>query len=489
MSTIITQNPYTFTVADNMNINAIFEDGAPLIISATANNPTTITLKNYSGDTYTLNLTEGSNNIYDDSISGFSGDDIKTVYYTTSSSAATNTDLTTLDLSGCRNITSFVNYAFQRCSRLTTFTLPPGLTNISINTFKGCEGLTSITFPEGLTNISAWAFQNCEGLTSITFPEGLTNIGNQAFSMSSNLESFTIPSTVVSIGQNAFQFTKWWNNQGAVKYNNNVCLGGYASGDYTIESGTRLIADSAFENQSGLNTFTIPSSVSIIGSNAFKNTGWWSSQPNNSIVYKDNVCFGRKGTVDISSGLTIDSGTRVIAGSAFSGSHSLPSLTLPSGLVSIGDYAFQYCYSLTSLTLPDSITYIGDSAFEGYSGTLSTLPSSLTYIGDYAFSNFSLTSLTLPSGLTYIGSKAFRGIGASSLTLPSSVKNLSIDAFSSSLRTLTLLSANPPVLSGPYNINETISFPSTIYVPAASVDTYKTANVWRMFADSIQAIP
>ena len=47
--------------------------------------------------------------------------------------------------------------------------------------FKGCR-LTSLTLPDGITSISEEAFWGCSGLTSLTLPASITSIGSSAFS-------------------------------------------------------------------------------------------------------------------------------------------------------------------------------------------------------------------------------------------------------------------------------------------------------------------
>ena len=77
MSTIITQNPYTFTVSDNMNINAVFEDDARIIITTSGSD--SVRLVNSSNQTYLWNLRSGEN-IYDGSVSGFAINEITGIY-------------------------------------------------------------------------------------------------------------------------------------------------------------------------------------------------------------------------------------------------------------------------------------------------------------------------------------------------------------------------------------------------------------------------
>ena len=51
--------------------------------------------------------------------------------------------------------------AFTDCSRLTSLTLPVGITSIGEFAFSGCSGLTSLTLPAGITSIGEYAFYSC----------------------------------------------------------------------------------------------------------------------------------------------------------------------------------------------------------------------------------------------------------------------------------------------------------------------------------------
>ena len=75
-------------------------------------------------------------------------------------------------------ITSIGNYAFCRCSSLTSIDLP-NVTSIGNDAFFNCSSLTSIDLPN-VTSIGDWAFCSCTLLTSIDLPK-VTSIGNDAF--------------------------------------------------------------------------------------------------------------------------------------------------------------------------------------------------------------------------------------------------------------------------------------------------------------------
>ena len=97
-------------------------------------------------------------------------------------------------------------YAFKDCSRLTSLTLPVGITSIGYDAFAYCSGLTSLTLPAGITSIGEYAFSRCSGLTSLTLPAGITSIDKYAFSGCSRLTSLTLPAGITSIGEFAFSY-------------------------------------------------------------------------------------------------------------------------------------------------------------------------------------------------------------------------------------------------------------------------------------------
>lgn len=88
--------------------------------------------------------------------------------------------------------------------------------------------------------------------------------------------------------------------------------------------------------------------------------------------------------------ITIPSSVTSIGSRAFYGCTSLTSITIPSSVTSIGSSAFYKCSGLTSITIPESVTSIDMSAFSYCSSLTSiTIPESVTSIGNYAFSECS----------------------------------------------------------------------------------------------------
>lgn len=94
---------------------------------------------------------------------------------------------------------------FPQGKQDTRFTIPNGVTSISVGAFADCSSLTSVTIPNGVTSIGSEAFSTCSALTSITITDGVTIIDQKTFYDCSGLTSITIPNSVLIIGENAFE--------------------------------------------------------------------------------------------------------------------------------------------------------------------------------------------------------------------------------------------------------------------------------------------
>ena len=292
------------------------------------------------------------------------------------------------------------------------------------------DGLGVITFDGDVTSIGDYAFLSRSSLTSITIPDSVTSIGSQAFQYCTSLTSIMLPDGVTSIGNQAF----WY------------CT--------------------------SLTSITLPDSVTSIGI----------------IPFRECVSLmSFNGKYSSPDGLfLIDSGTIIaVALGAINGE-----VTIPNGVTSIGNCAFWECTSLISITIPGSVTSIGEWAFFQCGLTSITIPDSVTSIKVSAFQKCTgLTSITIPDSVTSIGNGVFwECTSLTSVTIPSSVTSLDVFAFwgCTGLTSITVKPETPP--TGGYNMFfETNNAP--IYVPAESVEAYKSAQYWSDYADRIQAIP
>ena len=202
------------------------------------------------------------------------------------------------------------SFAFQGCRRLTSLTLPAGITSICEGAFWGCRELTSLTLPAGITWIEFSAFDGCSGLKEVRF------------CINDNLDTY------LTKGQTPWSVLMGKQPTVANPYKKVNCGIKYYINDkeitsIEIPSNVTTLSNYVFQGCSGLTSLTLPAGITEIGDYAFES------------------CIG------------------------------LTSLNLPAGITKIGSYAFDGCSGLTSLNLPAGITKIGDGAFRGCSGLTS----------------------------------------------------------------------------------------------------------------------
>lgn len=236
--------------------------------------------------------------------------------------------------------------------------------------------------------------------------------------------------------------------------------------------------------------------------------------PNNIITYWASEKMPEV-TVDYQSGLHKNMFNVSISAHTFN--NGVGKIIFYGDVTRIGDYAF-HCsnnnsFAPTRIEIPDTVTTLGTGAFSGtklismnLSDKITTvggvifsycmelvnakLPSGMTTLGDSFFATCrKLESVTIPNGVTTIGNMTFMDCDAlTTVEIPSGVTEIGFNAFYNlpSLTSIICRPITPPTLGSNSMFTNTNNCP--IYVPADSVNAYKTANIWRNVSSRIRAI-
>lgn len=431
-------------------------------------------------------------------------------------------------------ITTGGSETFINCDSSTSVSKPSTMPSyLASTTFGDCvteiadsgftrTSLGELTFSPSITKIGAAAFAS--GYTSgITFAEGLTEIGNYAFSPMNystyNPSAYTLPSlsvtlpkTLQTIGTNAFVNARisalTVNGSSTLDLNGENFKISYYNVDFPLKTltinGVRSVK--GFNRQSGMTSLSI-SNVEEISASTFSrcsaltnvaiSTTGSTTIGNNAFEY----CYGMtnlslpEGITSIGSGafyycsgltnVNIPNAVTSINQDTFNHCYNLSSVTLPNNLTSIGDKAFYYCSGLTSVSIPNTVTSIGDSAFQDCRRLSSvTLPSSIASLNKRIFSNCtSLRTLTILDSVISIGDYAFESSGLMNVEIPSSVLTIGASAFNycRRLALVKMKRTTPPTIAS----NTFSNSSGFIVVPQESLEIYKTAENWSLFADRI----
>ena len=357
----------------------------------------------------------------------------------------------------------YIPALFKDCTSLTSVSLPMGATNIRKSCFSGCTSLTEVELPSSMQQLFANAFKDCTSLTYISLPSSINKISNSVFQGCTALE------TADNLGETALT------EIGAAAFQGCTSLTAVS-----IPAGVKNLGNNCFNGCSALATVTGGAGIESIGAAAFKDCASLTT-------------------------MTIDKVDK-LGQDIFNGCTKLTGVKVSPNLRQIGIQCFLNCTSLTTFSdtgiddgfhVPATVTAILRQAFD----TCSSLPNP-----DFSRCN----------GLDTLENRCFRWCKAfTEIDLPASVTFM-VRPFScskgtpTSITKVTLRGTTPPrtakypifEANGTVPMAQGLDQPK-IYVPAGSLDDYKTAGTssntnghtdpnsyqWFQYSDKFEAIP
>lgn len=281
------------------------------------------------------------------------------------------------------------------------------------------------TFNKPITELKDYFAYIWSELVEMTLPDSVNKIGNYCFYYINPLVNVILPKTLASVG------------------------------------------NASFNSIDNVSAITIPEELQTVGGNAFKTH---SSVINYNAVNCDfgvtsdyNYCFNTNYITEVNFGDKVE----VLPWGFMKGAYQLTGLTFNEGLRIVGRNSFRDCTGITSLELPSTVKELHEYCFAGCSISALTLNEGLQVMKIYNFSNNFMSAVTIPSTVVSIDEYCFRD--------------------NSNLVQATFLPTTPP--SFKQNVFQGCNNLAHIYVPAASVDTYKAASGFSSYANKIEAIP
>ncbi len=386
---------------------------------------------------------------------------------------------------------------------LKGITIPSTATAIGNAAFKDCTGLYKVDIPDGINMIEDYAFAGCDRLVEVNFGTGVTRLGSNVFEGCTGFTEFEVPDRVTSLGGYVFKDCNP-DLKVTISYDLLMKSALNKTGHIILKGNPESIANNAFQNCTGLLSIELPASVVSLGSYAFAGCTALSK-----ITLGDNIRsigVAAFSSVPVTS-FVMPSLVTELSARTFEGCRKLEEIDLGDKITAIGDSAFESCLNLESVRIPDTVESIGSRAFIGTWLDEVTFGSGLKSIGAYAFAGLFFKNVDLPDGLEEMGEAAFGScahlesidLGANlkslpekalqycgsltTLSLPATVSAIGADALSdcNTLSALYCLGSVPPVLSA------ALPAQTSVYVPQASLESYKAADSWSAYADRIFA--
>ena len=173
-----------------------------------------------------------------------------------------------------QNITSIERYTYQGCNNITSVTIPPTITSIGEYAFADCHNIITVDINSNLSDMDVTAFANCNNLTGFTVVNTNTTfsaVDGVLFSTYDNTHrqliqypagntntSYTLPTDIVR-------------NDGQDLYMTETAFGNANNLKTIVFPESLTFIAGMFKNWTGVETLTIPTTVTRMNRSAFSN--------------------------------------------------------------------------------------------------------------------------------------------------------------------------------------------------------------------------
>ena len=308
-------------------------------------------------------------------------------------------------------------HAFEDCNNITTIVIPEGVETIGEYAFSYIWKLSKLELPASLKSIGRYVITYDSQLETVVSrinnPSQVT-IDENAFSQNLwNGSTWEIkPSSAtlyVPVGTkpNYEAITAWTQFANIVEGELMETTDGVLRYSYLAGGNTAtVIYDDSYMT---LTNVVIPATITVKGTDYFVtaigNNAFYECKNLQSVTISDGITvIGNRafeGVHDGDTEFTLPSTLTTIGENAFWNVNGLKTLILPDGLESIGNSAFAYCNGLTEVELPAALTSIGQRVFVG-DGSLSSVRSKIESPMAIDESAFAVSSEWDESNNTYI---------------------------------------------------------------------------------------
>ena len=184
----------------------------------------------------------------------------------------------TVEYAGKKYTVTSTLQTFQNCSGLTSVTLPQTLEGIYSYTFAGCTGLTEVEVPQGVTELGQAVFDGCTNLRRVVMPKQMKSISSFVFRNCTALEDIALPNGITKLDFNLFENCTSLRSidipEGVTTLFGNVFRGCTSLSKVVLpQSLTLMRYDDIFRGCTSLRHITLPRDLTITGYRTFAETG------------------------------------------------------------------------------------------------------------------------------------------------------------------------------------------------------------------------